>query len=150
MTVIIHPDDVRLIQLGEVVTKATGALTASDISLFTVAGGVCIITSFYGEVTVKVEAANASKIKLNATVGLDSDLSATLDIGTTDTEVGELIGIDGIPGSAMLRGDSVPLLTRLIAVKEGVIEQQSAGTDGEITWTLTYVAGETGATIVAA
>ena len=77
-------------------------------------------------------------------------MSATLDIGTTDTEVGELIGIDGIPGSAMLRGDSVPLLTRLIAVKEGVIEQQSAGTDGEITWTLTYVAGETGATIVAA
>ena len=71
MTVIIHPDDVRLIQLGEVVTKATGALTASDISPFTVAGGVCIITSFYGEVTVKVEAANASKIKLNATVGLD-------------------------------------------------------------------------------
>ncbi len=150
MTVMINADDVRLIHMGEVVTKATGALSAADISLFTVAGGVCMITSFYGEVTVKVEAANASKIKLNATTGVDSDLSATLDIGTTDTEVGELIGIDGVPGNAMLRSNSVPQLTRFIAVKEGVIEQESAGADGEITWTLTYVPMETGASIVAA
>ncbi len=150
MTYIVNDDNLRLIGLGRAVTKATGTLSAADISLFTVAGGVCIITSFYGEVTVKVEAANASKIKLNATTGVDSDLSATLDIGTTDTEVGELIGIDGVPGNAMLRSNTVPLLTRLIAVKEGVIEQQSAGADGEITWTLTYLPMETGASIVAA
>ncbi len=150
MSTIIQSEDLRLIGLGRTVTKATGALISGDISLFTVAGGVCMITSLYGEVTVKVEAANASKIKLNPTVGLDSDLSATLDIGTTDTEVGELIGIDGVPGNAMLRGDSVPLLTRRIAVKEGVIEQESAGTDGEITWTLTYIPMENAASIVAA
>ena len=149
MSTIIQSEDLRLIGLGRTVTKATGTLVNADISLFTVAGGVCMITSFYGEVTVKVEAANASKIKLNATTGVDSDLSATLDIGSTDTEVGELIGIDGVPGNAMLRGNTVPLLTRRIAVKEGVIEQQSAGTDGEITWTLSYIPYDTGATIVA-
>ncbi len=150
MSTIIQSDDLRLIGLGRTVTKATGTLTAADISLFTVAGGVCMVTSLYGEVTVAVTVANASKIKLNPTTGTDSDLSATLDIGTSDTEIGALIGIDGVPGNAMLRGTSVPLLTRAVAVKEGIIEQESAGTDGEITWTLTYIPMENNASIVAA
>ncbi len=150
MSTIIQSEDLRLIGLGRTVTKATGTLSSADISLFTVANGVCMITSFYGEVTTAVTVANASKIKLNPTTGTDSDLSATLDIGTTDTELGALIGIDGVPGNAMLRGTTVPLLTRRIAVKEGIIEQESAGTDGAITWTLTYIPMENDATIVAA
>ncbi len=150
MSTIIQGDDLRLIGLGRTVTKATGTLTAADVSLFTVAGGVCLITALYGEVTVAVTVANASKIKLNPTTGTDSDLSATLDIGTTDTEIGALIAIDGIPANAMVRGTSVPLLAQRVAVKEGIIEQESAGTDGEITWTLTYIPMEAGATIVAA
>jgi len=150
MSTLVKGDDLRLITLGRVVTKATGALSSADISLFTVAGGICAVTSLVGEVTVAVTVANASKIKLNPTTGADSDLSGTLDIGTTDTAVGTLIGIDGVPANAMLRGTSVPLLTRYVAVKEGVIEQESAGTDGEITWTLTYVPLESGASIVAA
>ena len=150
MSTIIQSEDLRLIGLGRTVTKATGTLVNADISLFTVAGGVCMITSLYGEVTVAVTIANASKIKLNPTTSDDSDLSATLDIGTTDTAAGKLIGIDGVPGNAMLSGTSVPLLTRTIAVKEGIIEQESAGTDGEITWTLTYIPMENAASIVAA
>ncbi len=150
MSVIIQGDQIRAIEYGVRVTKATGALSSADISLFTVAGGICVVTSLVGEVTVAVTVANASKIKLNPTTAGDSDLSATLDIGTTDTPVGHLISIDGVPGNAMLRGSAVPVMTNRVFVKEGVIEQESAGTDGEITWTLTYVPIETGATIVAA
>ena len=42
------------------------------------------------------------------------------------------------------------MLLRPIAVNTGVIESVSAGTDGVILWTLTYVPLENGATLVAA
>ena len=93
--------------------------------------------------------ANASKIKLNPTVAADSDFCATLDIGTTDTPVGHLLGVSGVVSEAMTRGANVAMMRAEIIVQEGVIEQESAGTDGAITWTLTYVPYDEGATIVA-
>jgi len=135
---------------GTKVTKATGTLTAADVSLFTVAGGRAVITSLIGEVTVAVTVANASLIKLNPTVAADTDLCAALDIGTTDTPIGHLLSITGTAADAMVRGAGVPMLATEIIVMEGVIEHESAGTDGEITWTLTYVPYDKGATIVAA
>ncbi len=50
----------------------------------------------------------------------------------------------------MVRGAGVPMLATEIIVMEGVIEHESVGTDGEVTWTLTYVPYDDGATIVAA
>ena len=134
---------------GTKVTKATGTLTAADVSLFTVAGGRAVITSLVGEVTVAVTIANASLIKLNPTVAADTDLCAALDIGTTDTPVGHLLSITGTAADAMVRGAGVPMLATEIIVMEGVIEHESAGTDGDVTWTLTYVPYDDGATIVA-
>ena len=100
--------------------------------------------------TVAVTVANASLIKLNPTVAADTDLCAALDIGTTDTPIGHLLSITGTAADAMVRGAGVPMLATEIIVMEGVIEHESAGTDGEITWTLTYVPYDKGATIVAA
>ena len=123
---------------------------SGDISLFTVAGGRAVITSLVGEVTVAVTIANSSLIKLNPTVAADTDLCAALDIGTTDTPIGHLLSITGTAADAMVRGAGVPMLTSEIIVMEGVIEHESAGTDGDVTWTLTYVPYDDGATIVAA
>lgn len=147
MTVIHHGPG-----LGNLATKATGALSAADISLFTIAGGRIMLTSIVGEVTTAVTVANSSKLKLNPTVGaVDADLCAALDIGTTDTPVGNLLAITGVPGDAMIRAAGLARVqTNYLILDEGVIEQESAGTDGEITWTVTWLPYDQGATLVAA
>lgn len=138
--------------LGNLASKATGTLTAADISLFTIAGGRVMVTSIVGEVTTAVTAANASKLKLNPTTGaVDADLCATLDIGSTDSPAGNLLAITGIPGDAMIRAAGLARVqTNYLILDEGVIEQESAGTDGAITWTVTWLPYDTGATLVAA
>lgn len=138
--------------LGNVVTKATGTLSAASIPLFTIAGGRVAVTAIVGEVTVAVTVANSSKLQLNPTVGVvNADLCAALDIGTTDTPVGNLLGITGVPGDAMIRAAGLARVpTNWLILDEGQIEQVSAGTDGEITWTLSWLPYDDGATVVAA
>ena len=152
MSVLIKDSVLKQLLFGRTVTKATGTLTNADKDLFTVAGGRCVITSLSGLVTVAVTIANAYKLKHNPTTGaVDADLCATLDIGTTDTPAGNLLALTGVPSAAMQRSaDMQVMMTNYIIVRNGAIEQQSAGTDGEITWTLTYIPYDTGATIVAA
>jgi hypothetical protein len=138
--------------LGNLASKATGALSATNIPLFTIAGGRILLTSIVGEVTVAVTVANASKLQLNPTVGaVNADMCTTLDIGTTDTPVGNLLSITGDPTAAMIRAAGLARLTAAqLILDEGQIEQVSAGTDGEITWTATWLPYDEGATLVAA
>lgn len=152
MTAMIQGSQIKQLLLGQSVSKATGTLTAADISLFTVAGGRIVLTSLIGEVTTAVTVANSAKVKLNPTVGaVDADLCAALDIGTTDSPVGELIGITGNPADAMVSTAGLARLTSsFLVLDEGVIEMESAGTDGAITWTATWVPYDDGATLTAA
>jgi hypothetical protein len=151
MSVLIQGDQLRTTLLGVRVEKSTGTLAATTISLFTVAGGVCLITSIYGEVTTSITVANSYKLQANPTVGTTKDLVAATDIGTTDTLAGSLLGFDGVAASSIQQGPgAVPLLLRPIAVNTGVIESVSAGTDGVINWVITYVPLTNGASIVAA
>lgn len=152
MSTIINGSELRSLVFGRTATKATGTLTATDISLFTVAGGRIVLTSLIGEVTVAVTAANSSKVKHNPTVGaVDADLCAALDIGTTDTPVGNLLAITGVPADAMIRAAGLArIATNYLVLDEGVIEQESAGADGDITWTATWVPYDDGATLTAA
>lgn len=152
MTAMIQGSQIKQLLLGQSVSKATGTLTAADISLFTVAGGRIVLTSLIGEVTTAVTVANSAKVKLNPTVGAtDADLCAALDIGTTDSPVGELIGITGNPADAMVSTAGLARLTSsFLVLDEGVIEMESAGTDGAITWTATWVPYDDGATLTAA
>ncbi len=147
MTVIYHDA-----WLGNVVTKATGTLSSASIALFTIAGGRVAVTAIVGEVTVAVTVANSSKLQLNPTVGaVNADLCAALDIGSTDTPVGNLLGITGVPGDAMIRAAGLARVpTNWLILDEGQIEQVSAGTDGDITWTLSWLPYDDGATVVAA
>lgn len=151
MSVLIQGDQLRSTLLGVRVEKSTGTLAATTISLFTVAGGACLITSIYGEVTTSITVANSYKLQANPTVGTTKDLVAATDIGTTDTLAGSLLGFDGIAASTIQQGPgAVPLLQRPIAVNTGLIESVSAGTDGVINWVITYVPLTNGASIVAA
>lgn len=138
--------------LGNVATKATGTLSATDIPLFTVAGGRIALTNICGEVTTAVTVANSSKLQLNPTVGaVNADLCAALDIGSTDTPVGNLLAITGVPGDAMIRAAGLArVMTNWLILDEGQIEQVSAGTDGAITWTASWLPYDDGATLVAA
>lgn len=139
----------RKAQLGNRVTKSTGTLSAASIPLFTISTGVVLLTSLVGRVTTAVTVANSSKIQFNPTLGTTVDLCGALDIGTTDTVVGELLSLSLVKadamflGAAALKGPGVPLSV-------GQIEQVSAGTDGVILWTATWIPLEDGASLVAA
>ena len=150
MSTIIQGTQREDILWGRKITKASGTLISGDAALFTVVGGRAAITSLIGQVTVAVTNANAFLIKLNPTTGTTSDLCAALDIGTTDTPVGDYLSITGNAGDAMVRGSGLGMMTTECLVSVGSIEAESNGTDGEITWTLTYVPYDDGATIVAA
>jgi len=156
VSVIISGSQLRTIILGTRVTKSTGTLAASTVALFTIAGGECLVTSLYGVVTTSITVANSYKLQLNPTTGDTGDLCAATDIGTNDSAAGSLLtfALDTttaprklIAGSASGGGYAQPLVAM---VTTGQIESVSLGTDGVITWCLTYVPMADGATIVAA
>jgi hypothetical protein len=136
---------------GQIARKSTGTLAATTIPLFTIAGGLVSITSIVGEVTTSITVANSYKLQANPTTGTTKDLVTATDIGTTDTLAGSLLGFDGVTASSIQQGPgAVPMLLRPIAVNTGQIESVSAGTDGVIVWTVTWVPLTDGATLVAA
>ncbi len=130
------------------ISKATGTLAATTVALFTVAGGRVAITSLFGVVTTSITVANSYKLQINPTTGDTSDIVAATDIGTTDTAAGTVLGFDGAPASSIVKGAAG--LARPLFLPVGQIEHVSAGTDGAITWYLTYVPYDDGATVVAA
>lgn len=146
----------RTMNLGTRVFKDTGTLASATKTLFTVAGGECLITAMYGLVTVSITVANAYYLKLAPTAGQTAQLCTSLDIGTTDTTAGGLLTFGASTATAppalmspstAAGGYGQPLTA---VVTSGSIQHLSAGTDGKITWVLTYVPLTDGATIVAA
>ena len=157
MSVILQGAQLRTILLGNgPISKATGTLAATTVPLFTVAGGEVLITALWGKVTTAITVANTYKLQLNPTTGDTGDICASTDIGTNDTAAGSLLTFtlatvtappDLIAGSASGGGYSLPLTCVLTT---GQIESVSAGTDGAITWNLTWLPLTDGATVVAA
>jgi len=133
---------------GKPVTKSTGTLAATTVQLFTVAGGIVCVTSLVGLVTTSITVANSYKLQHDPTAGDTSDIVAATDIGTTDTVAGTVLGFSGTPGDSIEKGAAG--LSRPLFLPAGEIESVSAGTDGVITWYLTWVPLEVGATVVAA
>lgn len=149
MSVIIQGTQQRNLLFGSSpISKSTGTLAASTVALFTIAGGRVAITSLFGVVTTSITVANSYKLQNNPTTGDTSDIVAATDIGTTDTTAGTVLGFDGAPASSIVKGAGG--LGRPLFLPVGQIESVSAGTDGAITWYLTYVPYDDGATVVAA
>lgn len=152
MSTLIQGDQLRTLLFGTAVSKAYTPLAVETKTLFTIAGGKVLITSFVGEVTTAITVAGTSKLQANPTTGTVSDLVAATDLGTTDTPAGNLLGFSGVKTASIVTGPgSTPGLTSPIVVNTGTIEQVNAtGADGGITWTLTYVPLDNGATVTAA
>jgi hypothetical protein len=150
MTVVQSGSAARLNVLGSApVSKATGTLAATTVALFTIAGGEVLITAMWGKVTTAITVANSYKLQTNPTTGDTADLTTATDIGTTDTAAGTILGV-------LDQTDTPPDLNRGgkalagVVVSTGQIEHVSAGTDGAITWYVTWVPLTDGATLVAA
>lgn len=152
MSTIISGPQVRALALGTRVTKSTGTLAATTVPLFTIAGGEVLITSMYGLVTTSITVANSYKLQLNPTTGDTQDLCAATDIGSTDTLAGDILqfglGTTTAPPKLISIGYGTARLDTVVTT--GQIEHVSAGTDGVITWCLTWVPMADGATVVAA
>jgi hypothetical protein len=141
--------NLRLNVLGTSVSKSTGTLTAATVPLFTITG-IVMVTSIVGTVTTAVTVANSYKLQNNPTVGATKDLCAALDIGTTDSPVGEILTVVGPTATALVLGSSPVSTVDGIVLPAGQIEHVSAGSDGAILWQLTYVAITDGAAVTAA
>lgn len=148
----------RKLLLGERISKATGTLAATTVDLFIIAGGEVLITSLYGLVTTSITVANSYYLKATPTAGDASQLCVATDIGTVDTVAGGILGFGlgsttappklmSPSGSSNVSWGSAFPHT---AVTTGKIQSVSAGTDGNITWVLTYVPLTDGATLTAA
>lgn len=140
----------RTLLLGSLpISKSTGTLAATTVPLFTIAGGRVLITSLFGLVGTSITVANSYKLQMNPTTGDTTDINAATDIGTTDTAAGTILGFgQGTTAApALIKGG---YWHGLLPLPVGQIESVSAGTDGEITWYLTYVPFDDGATVVAA
>jgi hypothetical protein len=152
MTAIIAGTQLRTMLLGTRVSKSTGTLAATTIDLFVVAGGECLVTAMYGLVTTSITVANSYKLIATPTTGASQDLCAATDIGTTDTTAGTLLtfGLDTTTAPRKLLSIGYGVALGPVPVTTGKIQSVSAGTDGVITWVLTWVPLTDGASIVAA
>lgn len=134
------------------VTKSTGTLAASTVALFTVATGRVMVTSMFGLVTTSITVANSYKLQFNPTTGDTQDMCAATDIGTTDTAAGSILqfglGTTTAPPKLISVGYGTAMLNTVLTI--GQIEHVSAGTDGVITWHVTWIPLDDGATLVAA
>jgi hypothetical protein len=138
MSVLVPGAAYRKMILGDtMVSKATGTLAATTVPLFTITGGLVMITSIVGLVTTSITVANSYKLQINPTNGDTADLVAATDIGTTDTTAGTVLSFDGAPASSIVKSGAT--LSRRLILPIGQIEHVSAGTDGAITWTITWV-----------
>jgi hypothetical protein len=151
MSVLIQGTELRQLRYGNgPISKATGTLAATTVALFTIAGGRVAITSMFGLVTTSITVANSYKLQNNPTTGDTTDMTAATDIGTTDSLAGTVLGFgQGTTAAPPLLKGGYNLPADII-LPVGQIEHVSAGTDGAITWYLTWVPYDTGATIVAA
>lgn len=161
MSVMIQSDQLRTLLLGNKIDRATATLpqTATG-SIFTVAGGRVVVTSIVGEVTVAL-GATATSLNLvhTPTVGTVGDLCAAT-VCTSDS-VGTLYSITGVPADLMsaekIGGTVVPvdyntgLPLRMLVLPIGAIGLKASASDtGSVKWSITYVAYDNGASVVAA
>lgn len=134
------------------VSKSTGTITGNPTTpLFTIAGGEVLVTSLYGKVTTALSTDSGTyALQINPTTGDTQTIVTATDLGTTDTAVGSVIGLDQGTTAAtkFLRGGRADLNA---VVTTGQIEfVGAASANGAITFYVTWVPLTDGATLVAA
>lgn len=153
MSTVLQGDQLRNIRMGSApVSKATGAISGNPTTpLFTIAGGEVMITGVWGVVgTALTTDSGTYALQQNPTTGDTQTIVTATDLGTSDTAVGSLIGLDSgtTAASKFLRGGRIDLNA---IVTTGQIEfVGAASANGAITFYVTWLPLTTGATLVAA
>lgn len=134
------------------VSKTTGTITGNPTTpLFTIAGGEVLITGLWGVVTTALTTDSGTyALQQNPTTGDTQTIVTATDLGTSDTAVGSLIGLDQgtTAASKFLRGGRIDLNA---IVTTGQIEfVGAASANGAITFYVTWIPLTDGATLVAA
>lgn len=158
MSVLIQGDQLRTILLGTPVTKATGTVVTGTTTLFTIAGGRVLVTSLVGRVTTAIGATvSTCKLTYNPTAaGTSFDLCTAVSIETDAVEQTYYIAGNVATPGALLVGGAVgqanPVFSSPYTLQAGTIEQilSADPVGGAISWTLTYVPYDNGASVVAA
>lgn len=136
--------------LGNVVTKASGTLASSAIPVFTVAGGEVMITAVWLLVTTAISTdAGTVALQQNPTTGDTQTIVTATDLGTSDTAVGSVVGLDQgtTAASKFLRGGRHDVNW---VITTGQVEILPASANGAVTIGVTWVPLTNGATLVAA
>ena len=154
MTTIIQGSQLREISLGRFVQGQRSTITAGTKQVFTVAGGEVLITALYGKVATALTLATETvALQLDPTTGTTVTWVAASDLGSTDSAVGDLIGVvDESTTTPDFRVNGRPL-TNILATTgeiEAVVADVTGTEDGAIDWFCTYVPLTPGATVVAA
>lgn len=152
MSVLIHADQLRLINLGQIVSKASGAISGDPtLTMFTIAGGDVCIVGLWLNVTTAISANGGTlAVAANPTTGDTQTLVTATDLGTADTAAGSVVGLDRgtTAASSFLRGGTI--LLGAVATT-GTLELIGAtSVNGAVTMNVAWVPLDNGATVVAA
>lgn len=151
-------NDLRTLQFGNLVKKAgqTPPNSGSSATLFTVAGGMVLVTSLTGRVsTVLSGTTGAIALGTKPTVGTEETSGIATAGVVGGAEVGTMLTVGASSSlatalvvSAKLAGN-VPFQSLVFTVNAGIIEVTTsvATMTGAIDWYLTYVALDNGASV---
>lgn len=148
--------DVRLITYGKQIIKASQALPqTATATLYTVAGGNVLITSLYGLVSTTPTGSTVTTLSLGTvpTTGTAAAASIASTTAITSLEVGTWVtpqASSGKGGALVVGANAGATLytANAFIVPPGTITwTTSAGDTGQMTWYLTYVALDDGASV---
>jgi hypothetical protein len=132
------------------VDRAAANLPATTSgNLFSVSGRI-LLTTIVGVVTTVIQAqANAVKLEAFLTsAAAATDMCATVD--SNGQAVGKMLGITGTPSAAGIFGFAVPQNNEFIINGPGFIRLNTAATNtGQMSWSVTYIPLDSGATVAA-
>ena len=146
----------RKLLLGSQVIKASQALPqTATANLYTVAGGSVLITSLLGLVSSVATGSTATTLALGTapTTGTASTTSIATAVAITSLEIGSWVAPQSSSGKggALVVGANAGAtlwLTVPFVVPAGTITwTTSAGDTGQMTWYLTYIPLDTGASV---
>lgn len=156
MSTLINNTELREIALGRYVQgqRSTIAAGGGTKQVFTVAGGEVLITALWGKIATAVTLDTETvALQLDPTTGTTVTWVQATDLGTTDSAVGDIIGVrDQGDGTIdfLIQGEALRNMVATTGEIEAVIANVTGTEDGAIDWYCTYVPLTAGATVVAA
>lgn len=156
MGVLVTPSAYRAMREGPSVARAAAALPqTAQTPIFTISGGMVLVTKFIGVVTTVIQAqATTAQIIATPTVGSPVNLSsAATDL--TGAAVGATVVLGATVGAALTLSGAgaaflLPMTTPLVVAAGTIDFKTVASSTGAMRWFLTYIPLDDGASIAAA